>query len=105
MPKKAVQAKLPTFPPTQVLQPDPANKKRKQDQKEKEVMEERKNLPPKEAEPYKGGKYARVTQTRSSSEGVIVYRKGDHQIEVLAWTPSIVLDEDPLPSDSSIRDF
>ena len=67
--------------------PDPANKKRKQDQKEKEVMEERKNLPPKEAEPYKRGKYARVTQTRSSSEGVIVYRRGDHQIEVLAWTP------------------
>ena len=55
VPKKVVQVKLPTLPPTQVLQLDPANKKRKRDQKGKEVVEERKNLPPKEVEPYKGG--------------------------------------------------
>ena len=105
VPKKVVQVKLPTLPPTQVLQLDPANKKRKRDQKGKEVVEERKNLPPKEVGPHKGGEHARVMQTRSSSEGAIVYRRGDHQTEVPTWTPSIVLDRAPLPSDSSIRDF
>ena len=44
-------------------------------------------------------------QTRSSSEGAIINRRGDHQSEVLAWTPSIVLDKAPLPRDASIRDF
>ena len=55
MPKKVVQTKLSILPPTLVLQPNLANKKRKRDQKGKEVVEERKNLPPKEVEPYKGG--------------------------------------------------
>ena len=44
-------------------------------------------------------------QTRSSSEGAITNRRGDHQSEVLAWTPSIVLDKALLPRDASIRDF
>ena len=44
-------------------------------------------------------------QTGSSSEGAITNRRGDHQSEVLAWTPSIVLDKAPLPRDASIRGF
>ena len=59
-------------------------------------MEERKNLPPKEIEAQRGGKQARVMQTRSSS---------DQQIEVPTWAPSLVVDGALLPSDASIRDF
>ena len=69
------------------------------------MKEERRNLPSKEAEVQGGGKQARVVQTRSSSEGAITDRRGDHQTEVPAWTPSIVLDGALLPSDASIRDF
>ena len=61
MPEKAFHAKLSILPFTQVPQLDPAEKKRKRDQKGKEVMEERKNLPPNKAEPQRGGKHARVT--------------------------------------------
>ena len=69
------------------------------------MKEERRNLPSKEAEVQGGDKQARVVQTRSSSEGAITDRRGDHQTEVPAWTPSIVLDGALLPSDASIRDF
>ena len=69
------------------------------------MKEERRNLPSKEAEVQGGGKHARVVQTRSSSEGAITDRRGDHQTEVPTWTPSIVLDGALLPSDASIRDF
>ena len=48
------------------------------------MIEERRNLPPREAEAQRGGKQARVMQTRSSSEGAITNRKGDQQAEVLA---------------------
>ena len=44
-------------------------------------------------------------QTRSSSKGAITIRKGDQQMEVPAWTPSIVLDGAPFLSDASIKDF
>ena len=66
---------------------------------------ERRNLPSKEAKPQRGGKHTRVAQTRSFGKGAITDRRGDHQIEVPAWTPSIVLDGAPLPNDASIRDF
>ena len=68
-------------------------------------MKERRNLPPKEAEVQRGGKQARVMQTMSSGEGVIIDRRGDQQTKVPAWTPSLVLDKAPLPSDASIKDF
>lgn len=38
-PRKTALTKPPTLPSTQVLQPDPANKKRKRDSKGKEVKE------------------------------------------------------------------
>ena len=77
----------------------------KQEQKGKEVMDERKGLPPREAEPQKGAKVARTMQKRSSSEGSIVERGHDHQAKVQAWNPLFVLDGAPLPTDASIRDF
>ena len=59
-PKTAVQPKPTTLPSTKFFQTDLADKKRKRDSKGKEVMEERRYLPPKEAEAQKGGKQARV---------------------------------------------
>ena len=59
-------------------------------------MEERRYLPPKEAEAQRGGKQVRVMQIRSFSEGVIVDMRGDQQKEVPAWAPFLVLDETPL---------
>ena len=47
----AIQTKSPTPTFAQVPHPDPAYKKRKWDYKGKEVVEERKDLPSKEAEP------------------------------------------------------
>ena len=84
MPKKAIQAKLPTLPPTQVSQLDFTDKKRKQDQKGKEVVEKRRNFPSKEAKVQRRGKHARVVQTKYSSEGAIIDRRGDHQTKVPA---------------------
>ena len=77
--EKAVQLKPATLPSTQVSQIDPADKKRKWDQKGKEVMEERRNLPSKEAEAQRGGKQAKAMQIRSSSKGAITDRRGDQQ--------------------------
>ena len=68
-------------------------------------MEEGRNLPSKEVEAQRGGKQARVMQTRSSSEGAITDRRGDQQAKIPAWAPPLVLDEAPLPSNASIRDF
>lgn len=56
VPEVVVQTKSPTPPPTQISQPDLADKNKKWDQKVKEVVEEGKGLPPKEAEPQKGPK-------------------------------------------------
>ena len=68
-------------------------------------MDERRKSPSKEVEAQRGSKQPRVTQTKSSSEGAITTWNGDQQMEVPAWTLSIVLDGAPLPSDASIRDF
>ena len=54
VPEKAIQTKPSTPPNTQAPQPNPTDKKMKRDQKCKEVMEEGKDLPSKEAEPQKG---------------------------------------------------
>ena len=105
MTEKAVQSKPPTLPSTHTSQPDHADKKRKQDQKGNEVIEERKTTSTKEAEVQRGGKQAKITQTRSASEGVVIDGRGDRQVEVPAWNPLMVLDGAPFPSDSSIRDF
>ena len=69
------------------------------------MIEERRTAQSKESEQQRGGKQARVTQTRSSKEKAIVERRGDHQVEVPAWTLSLVLDAGPLPNDALIRDF
>ena len=99
VPKTTIQTKPSTPPFTQVPQPDLVNKKRKQDQKDKEVVEEGNGLPSKEAKPQKGAKVARTMQTRSSSEGSIVERRHDRQTKVQAWKPPppMMLDEASLP--------
>lgn len=51
-----------------------------------------------EAEPQKGAKQARVTQT-------VAGKRSDSQVWSLAWTLAIVLDKDPLFANASIRDF
>ena len=57
------------------------------------------------AKPQKGAKVARITQTRSSCEGPVMERGRDRYAKVQAWNPPILLNESPLPSDASIRDF
>lgn len=72
-PEKAVQPKPTTLSSTQVSQIDPTDKKRKRDQKGKEVMEERRNLPLKEVESQRGarrpGSCRRVTNKLKSRPG------------------------------------
>ena len=46
------------------------------------MMDERRKSPSKEAKAQRGSKQLKVTQTRSSSEGVITTRRGDQQKEV-----------------------
>ncbi|KAL0001256.1 hypothetical protein SO802_015037 [Lithocarpus litseifolius] len=58
--KVAIQTKPPTPPPAQTSQPNPTDKKRKRDQKGKDVVEEGRGIPPKEPEPQKGAKVART---------------------------------------------
>ena len=74
VPKKAIQTKPSTPPFTQASQLDLANKKRKMDQKGKEVVEEGKGLPSKEVDLQRGAKVAKTAHTRSSSEGSMVER-------------------------------
>ena len=54
-PKKANQSKPPALPSVQASQPELADRKRKRDQKRKEVMDERRRSPSKEAEDQWGG--------------------------------------------------
>nr|POE71579.1 hypothetical protein CFP56_12804 [Quercus suber] len=65
VPEVAIQTKPLTPPPTKTSQPDPTDKKRKWDQKGKDVVEEGRGIPLKETEPWKGAKVARIAQTRS----------------------------------------
>ena len=73
MPEKATQAKLPLPPPTQPLQADPADHKRKRGQKSQDVVEGGKGPLAKETEPKKGAKQAKVAQT-------LVNKRGDSQV-------------------------
>ena len=105
VPKVVIQTKPPTPLLAQTSQPDPVDKKRKQDQKGKDVVEEGRGIPTKEPEPHKGDKVARTAQMRSSSEGAIVEWGCDHRTKVQAWNPPLVLNGSFLPIDFSIRDF
>ena len=66
----ASQAKHPSLPTPHDPQPELADKKRKGEQKGKNVMEEGRGVPPKENEPQRGAKVAKTTQTRLLSNGV-----------------------------------
>ena len=76
--EKAVHSKPLALPATQTFQSELADKKRKRNQNGKEVMDERRTSPSKEAEAQRGGKQAKVIQTRSSSEGAITERRADY---------------------------
>ena len=78
-PKKTTRAKLPPLPPPSIqpLRPDFTNHKKKKDKNDHEVVEGRKGLLSKEAEPQKGAKQARITQT-------LVDKRSDSQVGVLA---------------------
>ena len=73
------KARLPTPPPTQPLRTNPTDPKRKRDDKGKEVMEGRKNLPPREIENQRAAK-----QTRSATKGD---KMADHQASAPVWAP------------------
>ena len=71
-PRKAAQTRLPTPPPTQPFRLEPADLKRKSEQKRKEVVEGGKTHPSQEDEAQRGAKQARVgqkgTDQRSDSQ-------------------------------------
>ena len=54
-PRNAAQTRLPTLPPNQPLRFDPANHKRKMEQKGKEVVEVGKSHPSQEVKPGQTG--------------------------------------------------
>ena len=100
----AIQTRPPTLP-THSSQPNLTNKKRKQDQNGKDIVEEGEIIPSKELEPQKRAKVVKVAQTMSSSKGVIVERGHDRRLRVQTWNPPLMLDGAPLHLNSSIRDF
>ena len=77
MPEVAIQTKPPTPLPAHSSQPNLADKKRKQDRKGKDIVEEGEVVPSKEPEPQKEAKVVKVAQTRFSSKGAIVERGHD----------------------------
>ena len=76
-PEVAGQGKHPSLPIPHDPQPEPTNKKRKREQKGKDMMEEGRGVPPKENEPQRGVKVAKTTQMRSSRDGVPGDRRHD----------------------------
>ena len=104
-PKVAGQAKHPSLPTLYDPQPKLANKKRKREQKGKDVMEEGRGVPPKENEPQRGAKVAKTTQTRSLSNRAPGDRGHNLHTKVPNQNSPLVLDRSPLLVNSSIRDF
>ena len=100
--EKTIQTKPLTPHLSQVPLAYPNDKKRKRDQKEKEVIEEVKGFLSRDIEPLKGAKAAKTAHTPTTSEGPIMERGCDHQSRAPAWSPPLVLDEAPLPTDASI---
>ena len=74
--EKATQTKLPTPPPTQTLQANPVDHKRKSEENNKEVVETGRTHPFHEVEPQKRAKESRGMQTRSANEAE---RRGNHR--------------------------
>ena len=66
------------------------------------MAEVRKNHPSHEVKPQREAKQQRGLQTRSTTE---VKRRDDHRAAASAWAPRMELNEAPLLSEASIRDF
>ena len=69
------------------------------------MFEEGEVVPSKELEPQKGATIAKGAYRKTSVEGMGAERASKRRPRVPTWNPSLVLDEAPLPLDSSIRDF
>ena len=67
-PEAASQAKLPPFPTPHDTQQEATEKKRKRETKEKDVIEEGRDISSKETEPQRGAKAARTNQSKSQTE-------------------------------------
>ena len=76
-PEVVSQGKHPSLSIPHDPQPEPVDKKRKREQKGKDMMEEGRGVPPKENEPQRGVKVAKTTQMRSSRDGVPGDRRHD----------------------------
>ena len=70
-----------------------------------DVTKEGKVVPIKELEPQKGAKIAKGAQRKTSTKGVVAERVFERCPRVPIWNPLLESDGDPLPLDSSIRDF
>ena len=79
-PRKVAQTRLTTPPPTQPFRPEPANLKRKREQKGKEVVEGGKAHPSQEGEAQRRAKQARIGQMGPN-------KRSDSQVEPPSWTP------------------
>ena len=109
-PGKSVQPKLPQpppkspFPPPQPpipRRPDPADPKRKREQKGKEIVESGRSRPTLEDETQRATKQQKITQTSQRR----VERGGNQPSKVQAWLPAPMLNSEPLREDASIRSF
>ena len=83
------QAKHPSLPTPHDPQLELADKKRKWEQKWKDVMEEGRGVPSKENEPKKGPKVDKTTQTRSLSDEALGDRGCDLRTRVPNWNPPL----------------
>ena len=98
VPKKTTLAQLPPSLSAQPPQSDPADHKRKRDQKGQEATEGGKGPLPKEVEAQRGAKLAKTGLTLAD-------KRAEAQIEPLAWTLKMVLDGALLLANASIRNF
>lgn len=80
MPEVAIQTKPPTPFPTHTFEPNPANKKRKWDQKGKDIVEEGKVIPFKEP-----AKMAKGAQKKSLGNRALVEKGHDPRFWMPIW--------------------
>ena len=107
---KSTQPKLPPPPPKSPLpppqpslpsRPEPADPKRKREQKGKDVVETGRSRPTCEDEAQRVAKQQKVSHV--SQQGV--ERVDNQPSEPQAWLPAPMLDSEPLRDDASLKDF
>ena len=107
---KSMQPKLPPPPPKSPLpppqptllpKPDPADSKRKREQKGKDVVDAGRSHPAHEDETQGATNQQKISQTSQRR----VEREGNQPPESQAWLPAPMLNGEPLRDDASIRSF